>query len=252
MLDFMRIARAVLATVAVSAGFAQGQVQGQPDGNAILREVGEKYAAAKQYELAVTIHVTSRRNAYGAIVREESLQMHMALESPEKVLFEGAGFGEDGTNVYSDGKNAWVYSPSTNTYMAVKPGPAASGPLDEQKLKDDDMIPYALQMASLAMQQLLPSEGASAKILREEKIGDRDCYVIEMHDETTPPEGARLWVDKSRIVILRGEQSLNTAGVTQTTRADYTTARVGEPLPEGLFTFKPPEGAKQVQSLKAP
>src|SRR5580658_61352 len=135
--------------------------------------------------------------------------MHMALESPDKVLFEGAGLGED--HLFSDGKNAWVYSPSKNTYKAVKPGTPTSDPLDDRNLKDDDMVPYALQMASLAMQQLLPSERASAKILREEKIGDRDCYVIEMHDETTPPEGALLWVDKSRVVILRGEQALNTA-----------------------------------------
>jgi outer membrane lipoprotein-sorting protein len=246
MLDCMTIARAVLAAVAASVGLAQGQ----PDGTAILRELGEKYAAAKRYELAVTIQVTSRRNADGPVVREESLEMHLALESPDKVLFEGAGLGEDGTNVYSDGKNAWVYYPSKNSYMAVKPGPAANGPLDEQTLKDEDLVPYALQMASLAMQQLLPSERASAKILREEKIGDRDCYVIEMHDETTPPEGALLWVDKSRRVILRGEQSLNTAGVTQTTRADYTTARIDEPLPEDLFTFKPPAGAKQVDNFK--
>jgi outer membrane lipoprotein-sorting protein len=242
----MTIARAVLATLAISVGLAQSQ----PDGDTILRELGQKYAGAKQYELAVKIHVTSRRNADGAMVREESVEMHMALESPDKVLFEGAGLGED--NLYSDGKNAWVYSPSKNTYKAVQPGTAAGDPLDDRNLKDEDMVPYALQMASLAMQQMLPSERASAKILREEKIGDRDCYVIEMHDETTPPEGALLWVDKSRLVILRGEQALNTAGVTQTTRADYTTAKVDEPLPDDLFTFKPPAGAKQVQSQKTP
>jgi outer membrane lipoprotein-sorting protein len=66
------------------------------------------------------------------------------------------------------------------------------------------------------------------------------------------PEGALLWIDKSRMVILRGEQSLNTAGVTQTTRADYTTAKIDEPLPEDLFTFKPPAGAMQVQNQKTP
>ncbi len=208
--------------------------------------MGEKYAAAKRYELAVTIHVTSRRNADNTIVREESVEMHMGLDSPDKVLFEGAGLGED--DLYSDGKNAWVYSPSKNTYKAVKPGMPAGDPLDDRSLKDDDMVPYALQMASLSMQQLLPSERASAKILREEKIGERDCYVIEMHDETTPPEGALLWIDKIRLVILRGEQALNTAGVTQTTRADYTTAKIDEPLPDDLFRFKPPAGAKQVKA----
>jgi outer membrane lipoprotein-sorting protein len=249
MLDSMTIARTVLAAVAVSVGLAQTQ----PDANEIMRKMGEKYASAKRYELAVTIHVTSRRNADGSIVNEESLQMHIGLDSPDKVVFEGAGGLDDGgTDVYSDGKKAWVYSPSKNTYMAVKPGAAANDALDEQKLKDEDVVAYALQMASLAMQQLLPSERASAKILREEKIGERDCYVIEMHDETTPPEGALLWVDKSRLVILRGEQALNTGGVTQTTRADYTTAKVDEPLPEDLFTFKPPPGAKQVDGGKVP
>ena len=239
------LARAVLATVAVSVGLAQSQ----PDGNAILRTVGEKYAAARQYDLAVKIHVTSRRNADGAMVREESVEMHIALASPDKVVFEG-GLGDDGFNVYSDGKQAWVYSPSKNTYRAVTPGTAAADALNERDLKDEDLIPFALQMASLSMQQLLPSDRASATILREEKLGERDCYVIEMHDETTPPEGALLWVDKSRLVILRGEQALNSAGLTQTTRADYTTAKIDEPLPDSLFTFTPPLGAKQVDSFK--
>lgn len=239
----MTAARAIVFWAIVPAAFGQ-----PPDGNEILRKVGEKYAAAKRYELAVSIVVKSTRDSDGSLVRQQTVRMHMALEDPNKVLFEGVGLGEDGSSVYSDGKKAWVYSPTKNEYMAVKPA-AEAEPVDPRSLKDDDMIPYALQMASSAMQQLLPSEDAKSKIVREEKIGDADCWVIEMHDETTPPEGALLWIDKRRMVILRGQQALKTAGLTQTTTADYTTAKVDEPLPEDLFTFKPPQGSKQVEKF---
>ncbi len=232
-----------------AAAMAWAQAQAPLSGDEIMRKVGEKYAAAKRYELAVSILVTSRRDEDGSLVRQQTVRMHMALESPDKVLFEGVGLGPDGSSVYSDGKAAWVYSPAKNEYMAVKPSGEAGAPVDPRSLTNDDMIPYALQMASLAMQQLLPSDDAKSKVVREEKIGDAECYVIEMHDETTPPEGALLWIDEKRMVILRGEQALKTAGLTQTTRADYTTAKIDEPLPEGLFTFKPPEGAKQVDKL---
>lgn len=232
-----------------AAAMAWAQAQVPLSGDEIMRKVGEKYAAAKRYELAVSILVTSRRDEDGSLVRQQTVRMHMALESPDKVLFEGVGLGPDGSSVYSDGKAAWVYSPAKNEYMAVKPSGEAGAPVDPRSLTNDDMIPYALQMASLAMQQLLPSDDAKSKVVREEKIGDAECYVIEMHDETTPPEGALLWIDEKRMVILRGEQALKTAGLTQTTRADYTTAKIDEPLPEGLFTFKPPEGAKQVDKL---
>lgn len=238
-------ARAVLLAIAAPIALAQAG----PDGDQIMRRVGEKYAAAKRYELAVSIVVTSKRDADGSLARQQTVRMHMALESPNKVLFEGVGLGQDGNSVYSDGRSAWVYSPVKNEYMAVKPAGEVSEPVDPRSLKDDDMIPYALQMAGLAMQQLLPSDDAKSRVVREEKIGDANCWVVEMHDETTPPEGALLWIDKARMVILRGEQSLKTAGLTQTTRADYTTAKIDEPLPQDLFTFKPPEGARQVEKF---
>jgi outer membrane lipoprotein-sorting protein len=241
----MTAARAMVFSAAAAVAWAQAQ----PSGDEIMRKVGEKYAGAKKYELAVSIVVTSTREEDGSLLRQQTVRMHMALDSPDKVLFEGVGLGEDGSSVYSDGKAAWVYSPAKNQYMAVKPAGGSSGAVDPRSLRNDDMIPYALQMASSAMEQLLPSQGAKSKVVREEKIGDAECYVIEMHDETTPPEGALLWIDEKRMVILRGEQSLKTAGLTQTTRADYTTAKIDEPLPEGLFTFKPPQGAKQVDKL---
>lgn len=222
----MTIARAVLATVAAAAGLAKGQVQSRSDGNAILREVGEKYAGAQKYELAATIQVSNRRDSDGAVVREKSIAMHVAFESPDKVILE------DEIAVYSDGKRAWAYEAARNSYAALK--------------RDDEMVRHAVETAQSTMAGFQPSAGAIAKMVREEKAGGAECYVIELHDVTTPPAGRLLWVDEKRMVIVRQEESLKTGSVTETTRAEYTTVRIDEPLPEGLFKFTPPEGAKEV------
>ncbi len=57
--------------------------------------------------------------------------------------------------------------------MAVKPSGEAGAPVDPRSLTNDDMIPYALQMASLSTQQLLPSDDAKSKLPRERRSGTR-------------------------------------------------------------------------------
>jgi TonB family protein len=64
----------------------------------------------------------------------------------------------------------------------------------------------------------------------------------------------KLWVDKSRNIVLREIQRTEAKmpwGRTVTSKMTYifTVVRVGEPIPETLFTFVPPEGAKEVAEL---
>lgn len=244
-----RLATLILSCSMVPAALAQQQ----PDAAEVMRKVGEKYASAKRFELAGTINVKNRRSSDGAVVREENIAMHVAFEGPDRVVLEGAGVDVDGINVYSDGKKAWAYSPTRNVYMPLKPGPAPAAPLEASHLGDDDMVPYAVQTAIFVMKGFRPSAYGSFQILRQEKLDARDCYVISIHDGTSPPAGRLVWVDKNRFVILRMEESFDGGGKTgiiETTTALYTTAKIDEPLPESLFTFTPPPGAKQVDSLK--
>src|SRR5580704_842561 len=110
MLDFMRAALAIASCALLSTSLAQSQ----PNADQIMRKVGEKYAAAKRYELAATINVINRRIPDGAVEREQSISMHIALESPDKVMLE------DEITVYSNGKTAWAYDRARNTYTTLK------------------------------------------------------------------------------------------------------------------------------------
>ncbi len=156
--------------------------------------------------------------------------MHAAFAEPNRYLSELSG----DTNSGSNGVHAWVYSPSRNEYWTGAPDSTGQG----------------LQEAKRTIDPFRYTRSMTAKLLREEKIGQANCYVIEVHDVFTPPEGELTWVDKNRLVILRQQSSETSGGITETSTADYTTVKIDEPLPGSLFTFTPPPGAKQVDTLK--
>ncbi len=100
-----------------AAAMAWAQAQAPLSGDEIMRKVGEKYAAAKRYELAVSILVTSRRDEDGSLVRQQTVRMHMALESPDKVLFEGVGLGPDGVALLRRENRVGLFpGPKMNTW----------------------------------------------------------------------------------------------------------------------------------------
>ncbi len=82
-----------------------------------------------------------------------------------------------------------------------------------------------------------------AKFLREEAIelaGTKvDCYVVAV-----PVQGSASlytwWVDKQRHRILREDDSVSSAV--------FTTIKLNEPLPDELFTFTPPPGARKLET----
>lgn len=228
MLDFVRIVAAIFGSALLSAAFAQTQ----PDAREMVRKASERLIAAKQFEIAVTIQINTRRESDGTPEREKTISMHTAFADPDKYLIEWAGV--DDANSGSDGVHAWAYWRDRNEYWTGSPDAAAS----------------ELKTVKMTVAQFQYSESMTAKLLREDRIGTADCYVIEVHDVTTSPGGDLVWIDKQRLAILRQETSLTSGGITQSTTADYTTMKIDEPLRDSLFRFNPPPGAKQVDSLK--
>jgi outer membrane lipoprotein-sorting protein len=78
--------------------------------------------------------------------------------------------------------------------------------------------------------------------------------VLEINAETTSPQTVTgvytLWVDKQRYLVLRDDFSLvdKVAG-TYTNSILYDIARINVEIPERLFSFSPPQGAKEVSSF---
>jgi outer membrane lipoprotein-sorting protein len=86
-----------------------------------------------------------------------------------------------------------------------------------------------------------------AKLLRQEEIefagAKIDCYVISV---SVNGGGVLItwWIEKKRSRIVREE--------TAASRAVFTTIKLGESLPDDLFKFEPPPGAKKNQFLGRP
>ena len=108
----------------------------------------------------------------------------------------------------------------------------------------------------------------NAKFLRQEKLSvdgkDVDCDVIEAEYEPnfadrTRQEGPKtFWVDRDRSVILKTSYLLkiNSAASGGPLEMDQsitvTSIRLNQPVPDRLFAFVPPEGAREVDELVPP
>lgn len=107
-----------------------------------------------------------------------------------------------------------------------------------------------------------------AKILSEESVEisntSRSCYVIEAEYDSSDsrPSGGTshktLWVDKERYVVLKevATNKMTWAALGGPAEMIFVTtfnvSKLNEPLPDALFIFTPPDGAKEVKQFNAP
>jgi hypothetical protein len=122
--------------------------------------------------------------------------------------------------------------PKENQYGSIsgdKLTPDAPGDLG-------DGSPEFLDAAFRAGFREMASHAKNGKLVREESIvvdgSSAACYVIENQDGI-------VWIDKNRFVILRAD--------TPELKMVFTTVKLNEPLPDDLFRFEPPPGAKKIE-----
>ncbi len=197
--------------------------QTQPDVGQILKQVAETYRAATEYE--IVFDATGREDG-----KDVAMHALLASRAPGKYRTEGAFPGmEEQVHVY-DGVNLWIYSPKENRYQSIPgdqitpaPGGLGEGP--------EFLMSGIRSIASQAM---------NGKLVREENLGvggsDTACYVIEATFEGQPET---LWIDKKRFLILRKD--------TADSKVTFTTVKLNQPLPDELFKFDPPPGAKKIE-----
>jgi len=177
--------------------------------------------------------------------------------NPGKRRTETKAAGMDAMLMISDGQNTWMYMPLTKQYSKL---PAGDNPEAGQSI-----------MSSMGLSGMpdMTKMFADAKVLRSELLEvdgqQRDCWVIETRmDKLAVPgqAGAAMqdmvytsWIDKA----LRIQLKMSIAGKVQASAAApamemrmVTTTRsmkFNEDLPDSLFVFTPPEGAKETKEL---
>ena len=237
-----------------------------PDAKAILKQVAETYKNLRSYhfEGRYTLEQVTESIGLKDEFKREELFVNAAIK-PDRYRIESKNTHISVTSI-SDGKTKWVYAPGPNEYTRTEEGPV--------RLVTGGPVKNSATMAHLANATNLLAEYSRvddrlgvAKIIGEEtlEIGGRrsDCFVIEAYyfAESTGSQTntltRKLWIDKSRNIVLREIQHTEAKmlwGRTINSKMTYifTVATVGEPIPETLFTFVPPEGAKEVAELMPP
>jgi outer membrane lipoprotein-sorting protein len=221
-----------------------------------LHRVSDLYAKASRYHLAGDVTITVSNQSGGSVLSQDRHSFIIAMQKPDKVRVEMTPTeGEEAMYIVSDGQSAWAYSPTRNEYMSLDVPKGAPKPVAESEVSETNAVLYALQLASQATELFgRVSSAERAEITRQERVvvggSSADCYVIVIEGMPSPKSSTTWWVDKQRHVVLR-EELRSEAGLTKETMdTTYTTVRVDEALPEGLFVFTPPPNARRVNSFR--
>jgi outer membrane lipoprotein-sorting protein len=225
--------RWALVSVFLVAFVGLGSAQIQPEALDVLKKVGDTYGSVSQYRLEF--------DAMPDGSESKSASTRIALRPAGKyrleTIMEPRAVGDDDSSPLSavfvfDGSRYWGYNPARNVYTVSR---MKDLPLDIDKAFG--IAEFRDLLGSYSRQG-----GTSIRILKEDRVTVggrlRDCWVVEL---AFPVGSEQLWIEKGTYYVLRvdaGEASLV-----------YRTIELNKPLPEGLFHFAPPQGARLVDRL---
>ena len=229
--------------------------QSPPDARALMKESGDALLGARSYiiEQSIVVEIT------GGLESRLQMPVKLAASSPGKLRIESNG-AVGNTLIVSDGENTWMYLGPLKQYTRT---PAASSA--EALMKS--LNPGIAEMIG-NMQSKDPY--LEVKLAGEEVIetGGRhyECFVVESKlDKIDMPGDMKLvngvmktWVDKkTRLTLKQTANAIMQGGVLRrpaemNQTINILSVKLNEPVPESLFTFTPPEGAKEVKEFQGP
>jgi outer membrane lipoprotein-sorting protein len=206
------------------------QAQTQPDIAAVLRRVSQRYKATTQYEFI------GEGTCGGEQARtSEPFRMLFAFKAPNKYRVRSnapclkPGEPDPGESLrVNDGSTLWAYSSKENQYVSI--------PAELFGNKQPDSI----DQATMSRYRGIADIAGQVKFVREEDLSvgasKVDCYVVSVPKQEYAP-AQTWWIDKASYHVVRidGDES----------SIVFTTIKLNEPLPDSLFKFVPPPGAKK-------
>jgi outer membrane lipoprotein-sorting protein len=203
--------------------------QAPPDLAEILKRVGETYRAVKEYELISTSTGTAVPGRFLVAVRAPN---RYRMEGADPNLDNSDGTFDQMVLVY-DSASVWLFHPKANEYATFM-GNDLTG----------DLSPEAVDAFAIGRFRLAADLAGSARFLRAEVIemngAKVDCNVLTV-PVSIPKEGTTnhtWWIEKKSNHIVREDH--NGSSVV------FTTIKLNESLPDDLFKFKPPPGARRM------
>lgn len=236
---------------------AQSATTAQPDGMRILQMISEGYAGAKSWYIAAT----EERTSWNDYSRSWTKTVMIGAVSGNRYHFEG--HSDTGSALHiSDGKTAWDLHPEEQAYTQ-EPAPANGYQSPHTIFMNEgaahSAVGFLKEFSDLA------SHYSGAMRLPDESLMLNGrvipCYAVRVRSQQRKgPHTAgytseeKLWIEKAnwsvrkRVVHEHSYMIWGTVHVPfeATVVTTYPTVALTGPVPESLFRFEPPQGAKQV------
>ena len=159
-----------------------------PDGNALLEKVDQNMSSKNRvFESTMTIHGKRNSQTIGSkTMSEGTKKSYTEYLSPAS---------EKGTKMLKLQGQLWIYSPSTDRTIQI------SGHMLRQSVMGSDLS-YEDMMDERKLTDVY-----AAKVTGEEKIGDRNTFVVELTAkvEDVAYYKQKMWIDQERYIPLKEE-----------------------------------------------
>ncbi len=226
----------------------------QPDPRDLLRQSADAIKQYKSYQIKSTISVVMRG---GTVQSSLDMPSTVSVRRPDKLRVESKSQA-GGVTIVGDGEHTWILLTPLNEYIKRE---AAAAP--EEAVGKSGLMPQNLPDVSKYV-KTIQLHGEEVLKVGADRI---PCWVIQtIYDVIDlPGEGLSIhdavqstWISKGHHVNLQTtfHAKLNLPKVaepvdmTQSTRT--TSLRFNVDLPDSLFTFTPPEGAKETADWTLP
>lgn len=248
----------LLALVLLYATPSLGFGQVQSDALEVLRNVGVTYGSMTTFQAEGTM---TTEMSGPSMQNKMDLPLTLTAALPSKMRIESKS-SSLGMLLIFDGQTGWMYMPQLNTYSkmpfgASAPGSAGGGASLSSlggMINNYEHLADRLKEAKILRSEAMPFGGSSV-----------DCYVVEVEPSDAQTQSAAkpipvkvqsttmdLWVSKDRFLVLR--QSTDTrmtegssaAPTEMKSTMTFSSVKVNDPVPDSLFVFTPPAGAKQM------
>ena len=228
-----------------------------------LKQASQRYAKAKAYR----IEAITETNSTAELSREWQKTFSTVAEEPgNRFHYEVRSANADSVRI-SDGKTEWIYHVPEKVY--TQHPASADGPTISQNVMFADME----ESHVMKMRKELAGEAdayQSAQSLPDETLtfdGTKvPCSVVKAstHDlKKTAADGTisekTFWIDKStgtirKIVAHVHGPKMMAPGFTEDTESTelFPLVELDTKIPDGVFTFAPPQTAKLVEKFKDP
>lgn len=248
----MRTTVALMMSIALLSGlFAQ-------DAKTLLKQVQQKYRQMKSMEVSVEIRAEFSQGGSSSMLQVQST---LALQKPNRVAMKTSSNNPMlSREIYSDGKNLFIYIPAAKQYIKRESPPDLQG-------QGGNLLGEAGMLLSFAEANLDdPNSKARYTFKGKKTLNGKPTRIVEVRENQPHASRVyRLYVGEQDKLVYRVEldetmqMSSNQQGqpprqFTMKTEANIRYISFNKPIPASRFKFTPPKDAKPMQmpQQKAP